>query len=212
MFAPRLLVSPDVVDHGDRTPGGAPADGYTQRDIWVKGAGTGLAAETTQGATGCPAGTIVPARGCCYAWISRQVHARSTGGICEVHPGAGTQELRREASRGSVARSPTRRAARWSSLAAGRRLGKPCDVLRRATRPGISSSHPRWRRAYPGPVTCCPAELKTASPEPGQPSRRFQAIRFRRGPPGIHHRVGYLDHQTAGHMRQRQRNPLGTCQ
>jgi len=33
MVAPRLLVSPNIVDHGDRTPGEAPADGYTQRDI-----------------------------------------------------------------------------------------------------------------------------------------------------------------------------------
>jgi hypothetical protein len=48
MVAPRLLVSPDIVDHGDRTPGEAPTDGYTQRDIWRKGAGRGLAADATR--------------------------------------------------------------------------------------------------------------------------------------------------------------------
>jgi hypothetical protein len=33
MFAPRLLASPDVVDHDDRTSREPYADGYTQRDI-----------------------------------------------------------------------------------------------------------------------------------------------------------------------------------
>jgi hypothetical protein len=49
MVAPRLLVSPNIVDHGDRTPGEAPTDGYTQRDIWRKGAGRGIAADAAQG-------------------------------------------------------------------------------------------------------------------------------------------------------------------
>ncbi len=52
MVAPRLLVSPNIVDHGDRTPGEAPTDGYTQRDIWRKGAGRGIAADAAQGTTG----------------------------------------------------------------------------------------------------------------------------------------------------------------
>ena len=32
VFAPRLLASPGIVDHGGRMPGEIPADGYTQRD------------------------------------------------------------------------------------------------------------------------------------------------------------------------------------
>src|SRR6266487_4441277 len=51
MVAPRLLVSPNIVDHGDRTPGEAPTDGYTQRDICRKGAGRGIAAAAAQGTT-----------------------------------------------------------------------------------------------------------------------------------------------------------------
>ena len=80
MVAPRLLVSPNIVDHGGRTPGETPADGYTQRDIWRKGAGR-LAADA---GAGCPAGAI----GSLHGWLvrlvrqpgTRQVYVRYTSG------------------------------------------------------------------------------------------------------------------------------------
>ena len=86
MFAPRLLVSPNIVDHGDRTPGKAPTDGYTQRDIWRKGAGRGLAADATRRER--PDVLLASwslRMGDCNAWIASQVHARSIAGTRQVH-------------------------------------------------------------------------------------------------------------------------------
>ncbi len=122
------------------TPGETPADGYTQRDVERKAQVEGSLLMRPGGSDRCPAGAMVSVRGRCYAWISCQVHARSLAGTCQVHPAAGAGELRRQASRGSAARSPTPEAARRSTLGTGRRLGRSCDVLRRATRPDASSS------------------------------------------------------------------------
>ncbi len=63
---PCLLVGPNIVDHGAGTPGEAPADGYTQRDIWLKGTGGGLVAHTPTSAARCSADAMVPARGRCH--------------------------------------------------------------------------------------------------------------------------------------------------
>ncbi len=80
MVAPRLLVSPNIVDHGDQLLGEAPTDGYTQRDIWRKGAGSGIAADAAQGTTGVMRWRHGLGAWDCSAWIASQVHARSDPG------------------------------------------------------------------------------------------------------------------------------------
>jgi hypothetical protein len=45
MFAPRLLASPEIVDHGALTPCKASVDGYTQRDLQPEDSDRWLAAD-----------------------------------------------------------------------------------------------------------------------------------------------------------------------
>jgi hypothetical protein len=60
MVAPRLLVSPNIVDHGARTPGEAPTDGYTQRDTWRKAQVEGSLQTQPRKRPGLCAGAMVP--------------------------------------------------------------------------------------------------------------------------------------------------------
>src|SRR6266702_31808 len=121
MFAPRLLVSPDIVDHGARTPGEAPTDGCTQRDIWRKGAGRALAA-------GAAPGNDRMSRWhhglCAWAAVAPGSPARYTRGLSQVH--ARSIALRN--------REPGRQTSRV--LRAALRV-------RQAARP-VSAGHPRW--------------------------------------------------------------------
>ncbi len=97
MVAPRLLVSPNIVDHGDRTPGEAPTDGYTQRDIWRKGAGRGLAADA---APGNDRGDALAPWSRCMGAGAPGSPARYTRGLSQVHARSIALRNRSRAGRG----------------------------------------------------------------------------------------------------------------
>src|ERR1700683_1759386 len=81
-----------------RCPGEAPADGYTLRDIWRKGAGRGLAADPASGSGRLPCRGHGP---CAWATVMPGSPARYTLGPSGVHARSVAlriRELRRQMS------------------------------------------------------------------------------------------------------------------
>jgi hypothetical protein len=134
MFAPRLLVSPDLV------PRAALVGLESARSArLVCRAGHGVDSETTptDGITQRDIYTIVQLED---SHPRTQVHATSIGGTREVHRVADTPVPHRSASRGSAVRSPARKTVRLSMRAIGQGPDECCGVLDREARRTCSAS------------------------------------------------------------------------
>jgi hypothetical protein len=163
MFAPRLLASPEIVDHGARTPGEAPADGYTQRDIRRK----------TQKGTRC---LPRPGGGRCPAVRTAAAHQASRSCGC-----AGLR--RHHGSRCAGAPGPT-------STTAPERGSCPAQNLPSATRQVRERNTPGPAAASPGEQGCLPAGDQGHDMRPLQPMAGLLQARTggRLHPEPQHHR------------------------